>query len=113
MARFLIDVNLPYYFSLWRGPEYRHLRDLSDAWSDTQVWAYAKEHDLVIVSKDADFTARALLGGPPPRVIHIRFGNLKMREFHEAISKLWPAVCELSDRCRIVHVFEDHIQGID
>lgn len=28
MARYLIDVNLPYYFSLWRGPDYVHVRDI-------------------------------------------------------------------------------------
>ena len=29
MAKYLIDVNLPYYFSLWRGPEYVHLKDVN------------------------------------------------------------------------------------
>ncbi len=38
MAMYLIDVNLPYYFSPWRGPEYLHLRDVNDEWTDTQVW---------------------------------------------------------------------------
>ena len=113
MARYLIDVNLPYYFSLWRGPEYLHLKDVSDEWSDSQVWTHAKQEDMTIVSKDADFSARALLEAPPPRVIHIRFGNLRMREFHERNSAIWPVVCELSTRCRIVHVFEDRIEGID
>ncbi len=29
------------------------------------LWAYAKEHDLTIVSKDADFSDRVLLSEPP------------------------------------------------
>jgi predicted nuclease of predicted toxin-antitoxin system len=89
MAKYLIDVNLPYYFSLWQGPDYIHQRDINDKWPDTQVWRYAKGENLTIVSKDADFSARALLEAPPPRVIHIRFGNLKMREFHKRISEVW------------------------
>ena len=43
MARYLIDVNLPYYFSVWRGEEYLHVRDLGDTWTDRKVWDYAKE----------------------------------------------------------------------
>jgi predicted nuclease of predicted toxin-antitoxin system len=113
MARYVIDVNLPYYFGLWRGPDYIHLRDINDEWPDSQVWIYARQRDLTIVSKDADFSARALVEPPPPRVIHIRLGNLKMREFHERISAVWPAVCELSASYRLVNVFEDRIEGID
>jgi predicted nuclease of predicted toxin-antitoxin system len=113
MARYLIDVNLPYYFSLWRGPDYVHQRDIDDEWTDVKVWSYAKQEGLTIVSKDADFSARSLLEGPPPRVIHIQLGNLKMRAFHEKISEIWPSVCELSARCRLVNVFHDRIEGID
>ncbi|HEX9945118.1 MAG TPA: DUF5615 family PIN-like protein [Thermoanaerobaculia bacterium] len=113
MPRYLIDVNLPYYFSLWRGPDYVHQRDINDEWSDTEVWSYAKQRDLTLVSKDADFSVLALTDAPPPRVIHIRLGNLKMREFHERISAIWPAVCELSARCRLVNVFEDRLEGIE
>jgi hypothetical protein len=29
MAWFLIDVNLPYYFSLWHGNDYLHLKELT------------------------------------------------------------------------------------
>lgn len=113
MARYLIDVNLPYYFSLWRGPDYVHQRDINDEWTDAQVWSYAKQEGLTIVSKDADFSARSLLEGHPPRVIHIQLGNLKMREFHERVSEIWLSVCELSARCRLVNVFHDRIEGIE
>lgn len=113
MARYLIDVNLPYYFSLWRGPDYVHVRDIDDGWSDAQVWNYAREENLTIVSKDTDFSDRALLVPPPPRVIHIRIGNRRMRAFHRILSDLWPAACELSVKYRLVQVFEDRLEGID
>jgi predicted nuclease of predicted toxin-antitoxin system len=113
MAGYLIDVNLPYYFSVWRGTDYIHVRDLNDGWTDAQVWDHAKREGLTIVSKDADFSARILIEAPPPRVIHIRLGNLKMREFHERISGIWTTVCELSARYRLVNVFRDRVEGID
>jgi predicted nuclease of predicted toxin-antitoxin system len=113
MPRYVIDVNLPYYFNLWRGPDYVHLRDIDDEWSDHQVWVYARQQNLTIVSKDADFSSRALIEPPPPRVIHIRLGNLRMKEFHERISPVWLSVCELSARYRLVNVFPDRLEGID
>jgi len=32
--KYLIDANLPYYFSLWEGEEFIHQTDLGDTWSD-------------------------------------------------------------------------------
>ena len=58
-----------------------HVRDvgLSRA-SDTAIWAYAKEHDLTIVSKDSDFHQVSFLRGPPPKVVWIRRGNCTMAD---------------------------------
>jgi predicted nuclease of predicted toxin-antitoxin system len=113
MAVFLIDVNLPYRFSLWAEPEYVHVKDLGETWTDSQIWQYAQTHGLTIVSKDADFSERMMLHEPPPRVIHIRFGNLKMREFHQILSALWPDVREFSRQHKLVQVYQDRLEGID
>jgi hypothetical protein len=37
MAKFLIDANLPYRFSLWQGPDYVHVFDLNDRWADWEI----------------------------------------------------------------------------
>ena len=113
MARYLIDANLPYRFSLWHGGDYLHVWDLNDEWTDSEIWAYARDHDLTIVSKDADFSDRSLVSQPPPRVIHVRVGNLRMQELHQALTNAWTAVCELSNHCRLVRVFLDRIEGIE
>lgn len=112
MAKYLIDVNLPYYFNLWNSDDYRHVIDIDDELSDTQIWEYAKEHKLTIVSKDTDFSDRILLFGPPPKVIQIKFGNMKIRDFHQKISGIWTEICELSDRYGLIRVFHDHLEGI-
>lgn len=112
MLRYLIDANLPYYFSLWQGEEYKHMRDLGDDWVDRKIWDYAKEMKLTIVSKDADFSDRILLANPPPRVIHIRIGNLKMRDFHRAIAERWLSICQLSQSHKLVQVFADRIEAV-
>lgn len=53
MKKYLIDVNLPYLFSLWNDEAFIHQFDIDDKWSDEQIWNYAKENNLTIVTKDA------------------------------------------------------------
>jgi predicted nuclease of predicted toxin-antitoxin system len=112
VPRYLIDVNLPYRFSLWQGPEYVHVFDLDDSWTDLQIWHYAQRHDLTIVSKDADFSALAMASHPPPRVVHLRIGNLKLHDLHQTLQDLWPEVLGLSETHRLVTVFRDRIEGV-
>jgi predicted nuclease of predicted toxin-antitoxin system len=45
MPEFLIDVNLPYHSSLWKGDNCIHQKDIDDEWTDTQIWNYAREND--------------------------------------------------------------------
>jgi len=81
MAKYLIDVNLPYRFSLSKSDKYIHQTDIGDEWTDEQIWNYAEENNLTIITKDSDFSNRIIFHQPPPKVIHIRFGNMKMRDF--------------------------------
>jgi predicted nuclease of predicted toxin-antitoxin system len=76
VARYLIDANLPRWFSLWSGGDCEFVHDLGADWSDTEIWNHAALNRLTIVSKDADFSARVLPGASGPSVIHIRVGNL-------------------------------------
>jgi predicted nuclease of predicted toxin-antitoxin system len=112
MARYLIDLNLPYRFSLWVGADFIHVRDLGETWSDSRIWSYAKANELVIVSKDVDFSDRALMSSPPPRVVHVRYGNMKMSDFHGLIRRHWPEIAALCTDHRLVTVFEDRIEAI-
>ena len=113
MAKYLIDVNLPYRFSLWKGEDYIHQTDINDEWTDAQIWNYAVENNLTIITKDADFSNRIIFHKPPPRVIHIRFGNIKMREFFTVMTAIWKDVIELSENHKLVNVFRDRIEAIE
>lgn len=42
---------------------------------DPIVWNYAKDNDLMIISKDADMHDLSLVFGNPPKVIWLRLGN--------------------------------------
>ena len=43
--------------------------------TDAAIWAYARDHDYVIVSKDNGFRQYAFLYGPPPKVLWLAVGN--------------------------------------
>lgn len=50
--------------------------------TDREIWEYARRHALVIVAKDADFSARIILATPLPWVVQLRIGNLRRRDLH-------------------------------
>ena len=112
MIKYIIDANLPYYFSLWRGDEYQHVIDIDPNMKDSEIWKYAQENNLTIVTKDADFSDRVLLNNPPPRVIHIKLGNMKMKAFHNAIDTIWDEVLMMSREYKLIQVYTDKIEGI-
>ncbi len=112
MPRFLIDANLPYYFGLWNNSDYIHVFDINDTLSDQQIWNYAKQNNLIIVSKDSDFALKALVEGTPPKVIHIRFGNLKIKEFHGRISIIWDDIETLINENSMINIYIDKIEII-
>ncbi|MEM1328851.1 MAG: DUF5615 family PIN-like protein [Bacteroidota bacterium] len=109
----MIDTNLPYYFLLWNNADYIHQKDINDEWLDSQIWDYAIEHNLTIITKDSDFSNRILLKQPPPKVIHIRFGNMKMKQFFGTINRLWDEVLLLSEDHKPINVFENRVEAID
>jgi predicted nuclease of predicted toxin-antitoxin system len=52
---------------------------------DADIWSSAIQQNLVIVSKDEDFAERALLEGPPPKVVWIRLGNCTTEAIDELL----------------------------
>ncbi|MFT5917783.1 MAG: putative nuclease of putative toxin-antitoxin system [Bacteroidia bacterium] len=111
--KYIIDVNLPYYFNLWNTEEYTHQLDVDSKATDQSIWEYATANNLTIVTKDSDFSNRILITSPPPRVIHIKFGNMKMKDFHSLMNSIWNKVIEASKLNKLVNVYHDQIEGID
>jgi predicted nuclease of predicted toxin-antitoxin system len=92
MPSFIIDENLPYYFSLWHNKNHINVFDIPNISTDEEIWNYAKRHIMVIVSKDADFSTKILFNNPPPKVIHLKIGNMKIAEFYNFLNKVWPEI---------------------
>ena len=77
--KLLLDENLsrrivPLIAPLYPGSSQVALLGLEQA-SDSFIWAYAREHDFIIVTKDSDFVDLSTLHGQPPKVILLKTGN--------------------------------------
>ena len=70
-----LSPHLPRYL-IKEFPNSLHVRDVGLACADDwAVWSYAKDNDLVIVSKDSDFHQMSFTFGAPPKVVWIQSGN--------------------------------------
>lgn len=56
--------------------------------TDTQIWEYAKQHNLTIVSNDEDFLSLLLSRGFPPKVILLKTGNQTRHKVEEILIEL-------------------------
>ena len=74
--RFIVDVNLSRRVDVWQSEEFEFVADINDEWKDTEIWNYAKENGLTIITKDTDFANRILVSEMPPKIIHLRIGNM-------------------------------------
>ena len=45
-------------------------------------------------------------------IIHIKFGNMKMKAFHQAVTAIWEDVLHMSKEYKLVRVYVDEIEGI-
>jgi predicted nuclease of predicted toxin-antitoxin system len=76
------------------------------------LWTYAKAHEFVIVTKDADFTDRVLVTEPPPWVIPLCFGNLRRKDFHAFLEQIWPRLEKLLPFNKLLNVYLDRIEVV-
>ena len=79
--RFLIDENLsPKLVALLQSafPGSTHVEALGlRGRLDSEVWTAAREGGFAILTKDDDFVGMSVLFGAPPKVVHLRAGNVE------------------------------------
>lgn len=112
MKGYLFDENLPRRIAVATSLPITSATTLGASPTDTELWEYARKSELAIVSKDADFSARIIVQSPPPWVVHLRFGNLRLGEFHAVLGQLWPQIETALKTNKLVHVYRDRVEGI-
>jgi predicted nuclease of predicted toxin-antitoxin system len=112
MKGFLFDENLPQRILFSPKLPIISISEAGSSPSDSEVWEFARKRELVVVSKDADFSDRIIIQQPPPWVVHLRFGNLRKKDFHALLSRIWPQVETLLRSHKLVNVYADRLEGI-
>ncbi len=111
MNGFLLDENLPRRLTFTPSLPVVFSTSLGDSPSDTALWSYGREHTLVIVTKDADFSDRIMQAAPPPWIVHLRFGNLRRNDFHSLLARMWPGIEALLPDHKLICVYRDRIES--
>jgi predicted nuclease of predicted toxin-antitoxin system len=69
-------------------PHALHVRLLNRGGApDPDVWALAREHGCILVTKDGDFHRLSLLHGAPPKVVWLRIGNCSTADIARLMTK--------------------------
>lgn len=77
--KFLIDNNLSYKLINKLNSvslDAVHVKNVLTVYTlDNHIWEFARENELVIITKDNDFDELSQLYGCPPKVVHLLYGN--------------------------------------
>jgi predicted nuclease of predicted toxin-antitoxin system len=112
MNGILLDENLPRKVTFTTRLPVIHASSLGDSPSDTRLWDFARAESLVILTKDTDFSQRIMRCDPPPWVVWIRFGNMRKRDFHALLARVWSQVEALLPAHKLVQVHRHCLEGV-
>ena len=64
---------------------------------DIDIWNFAKQNDLIIITNDDDFLNFSNIKGFPPKVVLLKTGNQSNQFIHELILKHKTDIAELNN----------------
>ena len=110
MYHYIIDENLPSTVPSWNVANFIHVLKINNQFSDGEIWNYALAKDLIIITKDVDFYNRYLSSFNCPKVIWIRTGNMRKRDFYKFVEQFWPLIEKMIESCYFLIVTEDKFE---
>lgn len=112
MKAFLFDENVPNCLTFVPSKPVLATRNAISARAlDREIWEFARREECAIISKDADFSDLILASQPPPWVVHLRFGNLRRRDYHRLLAQVWPRIESLLPEHKLIRVYADRIEA--
>ena len=96
-TRLLLDANLSWRLVNMLKQYYddcSHVDDigLSVPAKDKDIWEYAKNQEMTIVTNDEDFLHLAATKGFPPKVILLRIGNQSRKHIEQLLINMKPQI---------------------
>gem|GEM_PF-1755718 len=90
-----------------------HVLDLEFGGSDDeQIWRYAIENQLIILTKDVDFQNRWLTSGQRTKVVYFELGNLLFTDWYRYLEKNWPIIEREIEHCGMIIATSTTIETI-
>ena len=112
MHVYILDENIPSTVPLWRNESFIHVLEISNRFSDGDIWEYAIANNLIIVTKDVDFYNRYLSSSKHPKIIWFRSGNMKKKVFYYFINQNWFEIEIMIRESDFVIVTEDKLEAL-
>ena len=109
---FLVDVNLPKYFSFFNENRFVFVSDIDLQMTDTEIWNYALKTELVILTKDTDFYNRFLVSENTPKIIYFQLGNCSLKQLHQYFNDNWEKIQSKIENSKLIIAKENHIECI-
>ena len=99
--KLLFDENLSFRLAVMLQdlfPSSQHVRECGlRAAGDAEIWEYAKNNGMIIVTRDSDFQERSVLLGAPPKIIWLRMRNCTTGEIASLLRTASPLISRFND----------------
>lgn len=112
MNSFLVDVNLPKYFSYFNEANFVFVSDLDLQMSDNEIWSYALSNNMIILTKDVDFYSKFLISEIKPKIIYLQLGNYSLSQLHNYFKSNWKQLTLEIENSKMIIAKETHIECI-
>ncbi len=109
---FLVDVNLPKWFSFFNNENFLHVVDINPRMTDVEIWEYAIKHNKVILTKDTDFYSKSISLAITPKVIWFQLGNMTLAELHHYFELNWGKIIHHLIEANLIIAKKDRINVI-
>jgi predicted nuclease of predicted toxin-antitoxin system len=109
---FLVDVNLPKWFSFFNDKKFTHVVDINPYMRDGEIWEYALKYNKVILTKDTDFYNMSISSLVKPKIIYFQLGNMTIAELHQYFELNWKILLKHLPNASLIIAWRDNIKVI-
>ena len=66
--------------------------DIDPSMTDSKIWQYALENNLVILTKDSDFYYKCILAKTSSQIVYFQLGNMTLQELFNYFNSNWEKI---------------------
>jgi predicted nuclease of predicted toxin-antitoxin system len=108
--KFLVDANLPRKFTWFNTADFSFAHDWGDAYPDKEIWDYALQNNLVILTRDSDYFHWIIQSKTAPKVIYFKLQQQGRKELEIYFAQHWRQICQLIETHRMVIATVDTLE---